>query len=169
MDLISKRALHTSTTRNLRASGNPVGSLLLGMGRSDLSLKWNCFTVTCTLATILVSSYWGIEGLAWGFVGMGIVFFVPHWLFLVQPLCRATLSAYVGATAKPLIIAALAIATPYPFCIQIDQDYLCLLTACAISFPLYIFLTYRYNPTASTSIWNVVNPKKMSLMTNKIS
>lgn len=146
----------------IQSSGNPTGSLLLGTGRSSLSLKWTAFVVACTLPTILVGIMWGTVGLAWSLVGMNLVLFVPNWFFLVQPLSGATLSEYLAATAKPLVLATLAISAPYPFCVQIDQDYLCLLAACAISFPLYIFFTYRYNPTVSTSFSTILNRKKLS-------
>lgn len=153
----------------IQSSGNPVGSLLLGTGRPNLSLKWTAFVVACTLPTILVGMEWGIVGLALSLLGLNIVLFVPNWFFLVQPLSGATLSEYLAATAKPLALATLAISIPYPFCVQIDKDYLCLFAAFVVSFPLYIFFTYKYNPTVSTSIWNILNQKKISLLKNEIS
>jgi len=53
----------------IRSTGNPVGSLLLGMGRADLSLKWNLAMLLVVPPMLWVASQYGTMGLAWGLLG----------------------------------------------------------------------------------------------------
>ena len=73
----------------VRSMGNPVGSVLLGMGRAGLSLKWN-LSLMCILFPVLwLGSSYGAMGLAWSLFGIQIAMFIPGWYFLVNPVCNS--------------------------------------------------------------------------------
>src|SRR5665811_1225260 len=97
----------------LRSTGNPVGSLLLGMGRADLSLKWNLAMLCLVPPVLWVGSRYGTLGLAWALLGLTVVTFIPGWYMLVRPICKAGLLEYTIAALRPLLIAGVAIAPAY--------------------------------------------------------
>ena len=128
-----------------RSTGNPVGSLLLGMGRADLSLKWN-LGILCLLPPVLwVGSKYGTLGLAWSMLGFSVVMFVPGWFVLVRPLCKARLLEYAVAALRPLFIAVAGIAPAYFLTAQVTNAYLHISLAILISAPLYLALSYLLN------------------------
>lgn len=93
----------------LRSTGNPVGSLLLGMGRADLSLKWNLVQLLLLPPILWTGSHWGAEGLAGALLVHAALMFLPGWFFLVRPLCRAGLAAYVLAALRPALLSVIAV------------------------------------------------------------
>ena len=128
-----------------RSTGNPVGSLLLGMGRADLSLKWNV-SILCLLPPVLwIGSKYGTLGLAWSMLGFSAVMFVPGWFVLVRPLCEARLLEYMIAALRPLFIAVAGIAPAYLLTTQITNAYLHISLAVLISAPLYLAFSYFLN------------------------
>jgi O-antigen/teichoic acid export membrane protein len=129
----------------LRSTGNPVGSLLLGMGRADLSLKWNLAMLFVVPPLLWVGSQFGTMGLAWALLGFAVLMFVPGWFVLVRPLCHAQLGTYSVAALRPLLIAVASIAPAYFLTEQVGNVYLHMLAAVTISAPLYLALSYLLN------------------------
>jgi O-antigen/teichoic acid export membrane protein len=128
-----------------RATGNPVGSLLLGMGRADLELKWNLVMLCIVPPVLWVGSQHGTMGLAWAMLGFVVVMFVPGWFVLVLPLCKAGLFEYSVAALRPLVIAVAGIAPAYYITTQMTNVYLHMSVAVLISAPLYLGLSYFFN------------------------
>jgi O-antigen/teichoic acid export membrane protein len=129
----------------LRSTGNPVGSLLRGMGRADLELKWNLGMLFVVPPVLWVGSQFSTIGLAWALLGFVVLMFVPGWFVLVRPLCHAQLWAYSVAALRPLLIAVASIAPAYYLTEQIGNVYLHMTAAVAISAPLYLVLSYLVN------------------------
>lgn len=129
----------------LRSAGNPVGSLLFGMGRADLSLKWNIL-LTFVLSPILwMGASYGPEGLAWSLIIFSVTMYIPSWYILVRPLCNATLKEYTVVSFRPLFISIVSIAPAYYLTISIDNSLLRILCAGAIATPCYAFISYKLN------------------------
>lgn len=129
----------------LRATGNPVGSLLLGMGRADLSLKWNLGMLFVVPPGLLLGSQYGTIGLACALLGLQIALFVPGWFVLVRPLCKAGLFEYSVAALRPLLLAAASVGIGYFASIQADNEISRLMLGMIISVFLYIFLSFKMN------------------------
>lgn len=70
----------------LRSISNPVGSLVMAMGKPQYEMYWNIGMMFFAPTVVYISSFWGIEGIAWGNVGSILVLFVPGWYFLVNKL-----------------------------------------------------------------------------------
>lgn len=146
----------------LRSTGNPVGSLLLGMGRADLSLKWN-LALLCVVPPILwLGSQFGAIGLAWALLGFSVVIFVPGWFVLVRPLCKASLLEYSIAALRPLLIAVVAIAPVYFLTLNIANVYLHMSIAVLVSMVLYLVLSYFLNRDWVESMMHLVMPRLVS-------
>ena len=105
----------------IRSLANPIGSLLLGLGRADLQLKWNLGMLVVT-PPILFTGVYFFPQLGWCDETMGMVYamlilvavvYLPVWYFLVEPLCHATLWEYVVATLKPFGVSIVAVFPAY--------------------------------------------------------
>ena len=129
----------------LRSTGNPVGSLLLGMGRADLSLKWNLWLLILIPPVLWICASFGPQGLAWGLLGLQIFLYVPAWRILVYPLCGAGLAEYSDAALRPFVLAALAITPAYMAAALFEGSLARILVGTGIGAALYGLLSYRYN------------------------
>lgn len=129
----------------LRSTGNPVGSLLFGMGHANLALKWNlglCFLVP---PIVWLGSQGGPEGIAWGLLSIQVALFIPAWYFLIKPLARSGLTEYSVAALKPFFLAGVAIAPAFWAAKQFDGSLNRLLVGVAISTLLYLLISMFAN------------------------
>lgn len=129
----------------LRATGNPVGSLLLGMGRADLSLKWNLAQLFIVPPLLWVGSKWGVLGLAWALVAHAALMFIPGWFFLVRPLCQASLPSYTLAALRPAVLAVAAVIPAIWVTRTLADHFLVLLLAALVAAPVYVVLNLAFN------------------------
>ncbi|CAK8711719.1 Colanic acid exporter [Candidatus Electronema halotolerans] len=146
----------------LRSTGNPIGSLLMGMGRAGLAMKWN-FTLLFIISPALwVGSYiGGAEGLAWAMLITMSVILIPGWYILIRPLCQASLFEYLSATFKPLLIAIGSVGAVYLICRHIELPLLRLATGIALSVPLYWIISYKYNRDWIDSMLNLIKIRSL--------
>lgn len=130
----------------LRSTMNPVGSLLMGMGRADLSMKWCFVTLFITFPVLWAGSHFGgAEGLAWALLGLSFVMFIPGWYVLVRPLCHANLLEYFSASLKPMMIAGVVVASAYFLSDQLENYALRLTVGVALAAPLYWGASCKFN------------------------
>jgi len=129
----------------LRATGNPVGSLLMAVGRADLSFKWNLAWLFVTPPAIWLGSLHGTLGMAIAMLGVVAAGFVPNWYFLVRSQCRAGFWEYVVQMLVPLGLTAVAglagVAAALPF----DRSLLRLVVGGGAIGVVYLGLSYLCN------------------------
>jgi lipopolysaccharide exporter len=116
----------------LRSTGNPVGSLLLAVGKAKLSFKWNVTLVLIVPCILWWGSHFGVIGMALGLVGLQAALLIPAWYFLVRPCCKAGIFEYLKQLLVPFWISLVALALGY-FVVD-DTKYL--LSRFLISFHL---------------------------------
>jgi len=80
-----------------RAIGNPVGSLVIATGRTDLEFYWNIFTLIFLPIAIFIGAQFSIEMVAFAITAAMAVLLVPSWRFLVYRLTGASLKEYLVA------------------------------------------------------------------------
>ncbi len=129
----------------LRSTVNPIGSLLLGMGRADLSLKWNAGMLFVVPPVLWIGSQFGTIGMAWALLIFQMVIFVPGWYVMVRPLCKAGLVEYSIAALRPFLLAVASIAPGYFLTTNVNNIYLHIALAVIISAPLYFALSHFVN------------------------
>jgi O-antigen/teichoic acid export membrane protein len=129
----------------VRSTGNPVGSLLLGMGRPRLALQWNTALLLVIPPVLWIGSQYGPNGLAWGLLLLAIVLFVPSWLILVRPLCHANLSDYSVAALRPLLLASLSVVPAYILVGNIELPVVRLIAGVVVATMAYFAISYRAN------------------------
>jgi O-antigen/teichoic acid export membrane protein len=129
----------------LRSTGNPVGSLLYGMGRAGLSLKWNLWLLLIVPPAVWFGSQYGPVGIAWALLLVQVVLFVPAWYFLVRPVCQAPLVEYSIAALRPFVLAAVAVAPAYVAANLVEDVVARLLVGVLVSAPLYLLFSWVGN------------------------
>jgi O-antigen/teichoic acid export membrane protein len=80
-----------------RAIGNPIGSLVIATGRTDIEFIWNLVLLILMPIVVFVGSMFGIVEVAIALTVAIVLLFVPSWYFLVRKMTGATLKEYVNA------------------------------------------------------------------------
>ena len=81
----------------LRSVGNPVGSLVVATGKTDLEFYWNLFVLFVTPIAIYRGAQYSIEVVALSMLMASLILLYPFWRFLIFKLC--------GATAKEFFLS----------------------------------------------------------------
>jgi O-antigen/teichoic acid export membrane protein len=92
----------------LRSFGNPVGSLIFGLGRVRLSIWWNAGLLLVIPPVLWLGSQYGALGMAWAMASAMALLFVPGWALLVRPTCGASLWVYTRQLLVPTLCAVFA-------------------------------------------------------------
>lgn len=91
-----------------RSTGAPSGSLLMAVGRTDMSFGWNIFALLATLPVIyLGASLYGMSGLAWSFVSLHLVLGVVFYWRVIRPVIGPVGADYLMTLFKPLMYASM--------------------------------------------------------------
>lgn len=91
-----------------RSTGAPSGSLLMAVGRTDMSFGWNIFALLATLPVIyLGASLYGMSGLAWSFVSLHLVLGVVFYWKVIRPVIGPVGADYLMTLFKPLMYASM--------------------------------------------------------------
>lgn len=130
----------------IRSTINPVGSLLMACGRADLSFRWNVALLLVTVPVVWAGSQHGQAGLAVALTALIAATLVPHWYFLVRPLCGATLAEYMRAVLLPLSMSAAAGLLAYASTLAFDGALLRFTIGLAAGAVAYLALSRVFNP-----------------------
>jgi lipopolysaccharide exporter len=91
-----------------RSTGAPSGSLLMAVGRTDMSFGWNLFALFATVPVIFAGAIWfGLEGIAWSFVILHMILGVIYYRRVIRPLIGAVGKDYLATLFKPLMFASM--------------------------------------------------------------
>ena len=101
----------------LVALSNPVGSLQIATGRTDIGFKWTIFRVLVTPPIIIFGALINIETVAAFYAILSLVMIIPLWFIQLRPMIQLPFKEYMTQFYKPLIF--LVIAT---FCVYILGD-----------------------------------------------
>lgn len=146
----------------LRSTGNPVGSLLFGMGRADLSLKWNLGISLIVPVVIWLGLQNGPEGMAWGLLLLQVALFVPAWRVLIHPLCRAGLIEYSISALKPFFLAGFSVAPAFWVAMHFEGSIIRLAIGVVIATPLYLAISFKGNREWFTAMMELIGSRKSS-------
>ena len=80
----------------VRSLFNPVGSLVVATGRTDLEFYWNLFTFAFIPIAIIIGAQFSIEGVALGMLFVMILQFVPFWKFLINRMIAIDFATYLS-------------------------------------------------------------------------
>ncbi|REH45774.1 PST family polysaccharide transporter/teichuronic acid exporter [Tenacibaculum gallaicum] len=83
-----------------RSIGNPVGSLVVATGRTDLEFLWNLITLFVVPVFIYFGSLYGILGVTISLILAMMLLYYPSWKILVNNLTGASFKEYFRACFK---------------------------------------------------------------------
>lgn len=130
----------------IRSIGNPVGSLVMALGKPQYEMYWNIFMMFLMPIVVYISSFWKIEGIAWGNLTSIIFLFIPAWYFLVKRLCGATLQEYTMSITYPFVISFLIASIIYIILYVLDGNLIHRFSVVIIfGIPLLWILNKKYN------------------------
>jgi O-antigen/teichoic acid export membrane protein len=78
-----------------RAVCNPVGTLVVATGRTDLEFYWNLLTLFFMPISIIVGAQFSLVAVTCSITVAMILLLVPNWFFLIRKLTKATLREYL--------------------------------------------------------------------------
>ncbi len=86
---------------------NPVSSLHVATGRTDLGFKWTVFRILITPVVILISSNFGINSVAFSLAVLYLLMTIPLWYIQIKPMAQIKLKEYLSQFIKPLLLLIL--------------------------------------------------------------
>jgi O-antigen/teichoic acid export membrane protein len=90
----------------LRATGNPVGALLLARGRADWGFYWNIVHLLLHAPALLAGAYWlGAQGVALSLLLLQMILYPLNYCYLVKPILGPCFKDYLWAVLRSLLIA----------------------------------------------------------------
>jgi lipopolysaccharide exporter len=128
-----------------RSLVNPVGSLLMGMGRVDLLFKWNVVHVVVSAVALLIGSQYGAIGLAYALLVVVLVSVFAAWYLLVRPTCDAGFGEYALIAFRPFVLAFCAIGFAHTLAYLTSGSLVRLVWGVVLSVPLYLILSALLN------------------------
>lgn len=146
----------------VRSTINPVGSLLFGVGRADLSLKWNIALLFIIPPSLWFGSLNGPLGLSVALLATQVGLFIPAWYFLVKPLCNPGFLEYTRCFFQPAFIALVANCLAYLLASQLAGDIARAIVAGVVAAALYVVLSFRWNREWIDSVLHLARPKAPS-------
>lgn len=129
----------------LRSFGNPVGSLLFGLGRVGLANWWNAGLLMIIPPALWWGSHHGAIGMAWALVVVMAVLFVPGWAILVRPVCGAGFWLYLRQVLVPTLCAMVAGGVAWYAVSTLNQPLLRLCWGIGVGSGIYGILTWLFN------------------------
>jgi teichuronic acid exporter len=96
----------------LLSISNPVGSLQIALGRTDIGFYWTIYRVLSTLVVVYLASFYNIETLVLFFLLLSVVNTFAMWRFQVFIMIKMSLKEFLAALLKPLA-AILSISIPF--------------------------------------------------------
>jgi len=79
-----------------RSLGNPVGSLVIATGRTDLEFYWNLFTLAIIPIVIYTASQVSIIAVTISLSVLMMVLTIPGWYFMIRKMIGVSLKEYLA-------------------------------------------------------------------------
>lgn len=81
----------------IRSVGNPIGSLVVATGRTDLEFYWNIVVLLVTPIAIFIGAQYSVEIVAFSLVITMLLLLIPSWKLLINKVCGASLGQYLNS------------------------------------------------------------------------
>lgn len=78
-----------------RSIANPMGSLIIATGRTDLGMAWNLMILPTVPIAVLIGAQFSIEWVAGSITISTILLFIPSWWFMIRKMSGAKFKDYV--------------------------------------------------------------------------
>lgn len=95
----------------ITALSNPIGSLQIATGRTDLGLKWTIIRVIVTPVFIYLGALHNIETVAFFYSLLTLGLIIPLWYFQMKPMIQITFKDYFSQFINNFIIFIISISS----------------------------------------------------------
>ena len=126
----------------LRCIMNPLGSLLYGLGRPGLALKWNIAQVILAPFAIYSFSEYGAPGLAYAMVVLMTIQIFPAWYLLIYRVCGLSLLRYTRAIVVPVLLTTFSFAPACLLAKLVQNEFAQLFLAGVTFLPIYFLVNF---------------------------
>ncbi|MES1192555.1 MAG: MOP flippase family protein [Steroidobacter sp.] len=129
----------------LRSVRNSTGSLLFGMGRADIALRWNAYSLFAIPPILWLASFYGAVMLAWSLLLLEILMFIPGWYWLVRPLCNASLIEFSWVALRPLLISGVCVGMSYAASTYFNDVIIRMIFGMVLASIFYVAISVKVN------------------------
>lgn len=151
-----------------RSFGNPVGSLLFGLGYVRLAAKWNFALLLIIPPVVWYGSQYGSLGIAMAMGGLMLVLFVPGWAILIRPTCGAGFREYMSQVALPTLCAVIAGGIAWLLVMQFDLPMLRLALGLLAGAVCNLLMSWFFNRSVIIAIANATGNERFKAYFEKI-
>lgn len=134
-----------SLTYGVNTTGNPVGSLQIAMGRTDLGLYWTIVRIITTGLAIYIGAQFGINALALSLLILNFIINPIFWRITIQTIIGGNYKDYFQNSLFICLLVILYSLPFYFFFSSYTSVVLCLLIG-AIYVIIYVVLIYNAYP-----------------------
>ena len=139
--------------------GNPVGSLQVALGRTDLGFYWSIYrTITYTIALYVGSLFENINICVLSLVILNIINFYPSNEMLLKKMIGLKLREYLDVYRIPLIISIFLCFVCIIHILGLNS-IISLILGAVIFFPMYILFISKFQPTLFNTLLQFVRNK----------
>lgn len=139
-----------------QSCGNPVGALLVGLGRTDKGFYWTIYRILFTAAYLSIASQFSLN------IFVSLIFLTPQftsfpsWWIMFKKITTISFSQYYMLSMKPFLMCTPFI--PLFFLDRIiDSPYIGLPVVCLLFIIGYIGVNYYFRKDLCLSMISIVN------------
>ena len=92
----------------LNSISNPVGSLQIATGRTDIGFKWTIIRLIISPVFIIIGALISIEAVALFYALLSLFLVIPLWFVQLKPMINVSLSEYTSKFYKPALYCLIA-------------------------------------------------------------
>ncbi|WP_029620863.1 MOP flippase family protein [Pseudorhizobium marinum] len=142
----------------VRSLGNPIGSLLYALGRTDLAFKASTAVLLGILVFVGVACYVDVRAVPFALIGLFAVVSLGQWAFILRPLCEVGGREYLLAVGSPLCAITITVALT-GFLVGSLSDLSRIAVAAGIGTTCYAAMSFVFNRRAVVDIMGFLSPK----------
>jgi len=138
---------------------NPVGSLQIATGRTDIGFVWTILRVIISPVFIFMGSIYSINGVALSIAILAVILLIPMWYMQLRPMADIALREYFEQFYKPLsvflIFGLFALAGEY--FISLEPLFMSLVTKTVLFTILFAGALLLIDRKSLKSFWKFAN------------
>jgi O-antigen/teichoic acid export membrane protein len=116
---------------------NPVGTLQVALGRTDIGFYWTIFRIVTNTLFIYVGALFSINGLALAILAYNIFVIFPFWYMQYRPMLQISFLTYLKSNIYQFIVAILC-AIPFVLLFYANTNIVVSIVIGIIYISLYI-------------------------------
>jgi len=136
----------------IRSTMNPVGSLMMAIGKVKQLFSWNLSLLVFIPSIIYLGSFYGVEGIATALILMQSLLLLAHWYILLHKHGHISGRAFLLSLYLPLCFALLSGTITYLASDFFTVAYEKLAVAMVVFSITYLLFSIKFNPLAKNLV-----------------